>query len=1047
MKKKFELLLVLLFFYSFFFIRVDVVEAQTCSGSYSSSFSNVRKCGTNPLTGEPMCVSGSASTTSSCTWQGGQCLASMYSWEDCVISGGSCYEGWKYDGTTSSGCSVVSGPTATPGGPTPTPGGGGCCDYLSSVGFQGGVYLDQNRNSSPDEGAGGGTVPGTTIRADPNCSNCFQNWDMGTSCNSYSATTNERSPQGYAVSCLQPATGWLCGNNVNYGSASKNQNFTTNFWTRPNITCSIKRDDAGDVIVGSTHNFTVTKSGAGATGTTRRCYRLRGGGGWTCQNGSGPIMFTTIGIYDLIVDHIGGASGGQASGNPDADFNGGSTSFPGWIDCGGSDKIVVNVLPPPPPTFPPTPTRTRTPTPISVPTLPPPPSKPTITCQAYNASTGTTPVRVSWTNGIGLQVWDDTLVTWWWNGPAPSPITISSKDNMGAIPGIPTGRIAYARTTNDFVVFSANSSVTCPLPTITPTRTRTPTPIAATPTRTRTPTPPAAKSCTVNLTPVSASTDIGASTTFTATVTDVVGGSISDVTFTTSNVSVASVCAPGAVPCPAGSTTRIDMASPYTAAATGKAGGSANIGATVTVGGVSGICSDTSTLTVAGPTLTPTRTPTRTPTPIATATRTPTPLFTPTRTPTPVCVDTTAPPVPLTDPPAYGPTCIFDSTSDGVNYYRVGFSWSAVTDTGCSGMSATPYWSQISTSSIFSTVPDWLNGWTTGTSRASTAPAGIFAQGTTVYFHVRSRDAFNNQSAWSARVNRVVNAANCSGIPPTPTPTVTPTPTPAGPTNTPTPTRTPTPTPTPIPGGWYKLKDASFSKIGTYSNVIPGSVNKFKSGDPDDTSQARLIANTTNDPGVVVVPAPSAELRYQVSTKMWLNSGSYAYNTTLTPSSFISYVRSRKENRTITGFSGLAADNIYVYNGNLTVDELTAGQITNAAPILLIVTGGDITLNTTSNVFGVSGNSVALVTDGTLNIAPSMTELNGIFIANQVNFGTSATPLKIVGNVISETAAVPQTRDRTDGTRPSVFIVVRADMYLDLLPYFSTASYEWKQLQ
>ena len=115
---------------------------------------------------------------------------------------------------------------------------------------------------------------------------------------------------------------------------------------------------------------------------------------------------------------------------------------------------------------------------------------------------------------------------------------------------------------------------------------------------------------------------------------------------------------------------------------------------------------------------------------------------------------------------------------------------------------------------------------------------------------------------------------------------------------------------------------------------------------------------------------------------MWLNSGNYTYGTTFTPSSFISYVRSRKEHRTITGFSGLTADNIYVYNGNLTIDELTAGQITNAAPILLIVTGGDITLNTASNVFGVSGNSVALVTDGTLNIASAMTELNGIRIGD-----------------------------------------------------------------
>jgi len=82
-----------------------------------------------------------------------------------------------------------------------------------------------------------------------------------------------------------------------------------------------------------------------------------------------------------------------------------------------------------------------------------------------------------------------------------------------------------------------------------------------------------------------------------------------------------------------------------------------------------------------------------------------------------------------------------------------------------------------------------------------------------------------------------------------------------------------------------------------------------------------------------------------------------------------------------------------------------------------------------------------------LNIDPSMTELNGLFIANFVNFGNSASELKIVGNVISSNPANPLVRTRADSSRPSVFIVVRANMYLDLLPYFSIATYEWRQLR
>ena len=171
-----------------------------------------------------------------------------------------------------------------------------------------------------------------------------------------------------------------------------------------------------------------------------------------------------------------------------------------------------------------------------------------------------------------------------------------------------------------------------------------------------------------------------------------------------------------------------------------------------------------------------------------------------------------------------------------------------------------------------------------------------------------------------------------------------------------------------------------------------------------------------------------------------------------TPSSFIAYIRSRKEYHTIADFSGLTGPNIYLYNGALTISQTIEDALTNAAstgPVILVVTGGDVTIDTIDDIFGNSASPqpIAILTDATLNISPTMTELNGLFIATQVNFGTSAVPLKIVGNVVSKNPSDPATRDRVDDTRPSVFIVGQADMYLDLLPYLSTASYEWKQLQ
>ena len=256
-----------------------------------------------------------------------------------------------------------------------------------------------------------------------------------------------------------------------------------------------------------------------------------------------------------------------------------------------------------------------------------------------------------------------------------------------------------------------------------------------------------------------------------------------------------------------------------------------------------------------------------------------------------------------------------------------------------------------------------------------------------------------------------------------------------------------TPSPTPTPGPWYKLKDGSFTKKGAYTNQIPAVVSKY---DGYDTLQPFLIANTaTNDPGIVIISNPSASEK--PSEKDWINSGNYSYTAPFTPATFLSYIKSRKKYRTITdlnGFNGLTSG-IYIYNGTLTIDNTIAASLTNAVPILLVVTGGDVTIDTLSSVFGnPSPQSVAVLTDGILNIAPNMSELNGLFIADQIDFGNAANnPLKIVGNVISQNIAYPATRSRVDLTKPSVFIVVRPDMYLNLLPYFSTSTYEWKQLQ
>ena len=120
------------------------------------------------------------------------------------------------------------------------------------------------------------------------------------------------------------------------------------------------------------------------------------------------------------------------------------------------------------------------------------------------------------------------------------------------------------------------------------------------------------------------------------------------------------------------------------------------------------------------------------------------------------CADNAPPPVPV-------PTISFDP------FDKVVVEWNSVSEVGC-GLDSSPYWAQLSEFSSFVTIwptswPAWFNSWQSTTSQTSSAAC---TPGKTYYAHVRSRDATNNQSAWSSTVSIVCPAVS------TPTPTPTP---------------------------------------------------------------------------------------------------------------------------------------------------------------------------------------------------------------------------------------------------------------------------------
>jgi hypothetical protein len=79
-----------------------------------------------------------------------------------------------------------------------------------------------------------------------------------------------------------------------------------------------------------------------------------------------------------------------------------------------------------------------------------------------------------------------------------------------------------------------------------------------------------------------------------------------------------------------------------------------------------------------------------------------------------------------------------------------------------------------------------------------------------------------------------------------------------------------------------------------------------------------------------------------------------------------------------------------------------------------------------------------------ITFSSSVTTAAGIFIAQTIEY-QSTNGLKVLGNLISKTAVTLQSR--SDNTRPSLFIVFKPQMYLELLPYLSISKYDWQQLQ
>ncbi len=267
-------------------------------------------------------------------------------------------------------------------------------------------------------------------------------------------------------------------------------------------------------------------------------------------------------------------------------------------------------------------------------------------------------------------------------------------------------------------------------------------------------------------------------------------------------------------------------------------------------------------------------------------------------------------------------------------------------------------------------------------------------------------------------------------------------------------------------GSWYKLQNASFYKYGNVINPIPDEPIPY---DGDDTGECNDGLPPENPPapdacllrgdqaGSVIAEGFIDTLKKPVSFRSWKLgdvADPYIMSTPFSPAGFLSYIKARKE---YTRISGSLTGNIG--NGSIFVTDpgdytINNNNSMNSWPdTLVLIVDGNLTIDNVGKgvVFNNNEKEIAIIVTGTLNISSGLTQMNGIFIAQDVNFSynetTTTNPLKIVGGLVSYTESpCTDQRIRTDSESPSCFFVQDvAGYYIPLMKWLGTRSYQWTE--
>ena len=253
---------------------------------------------------------------------------------------------------------------------------------------------------------------------------------------------------------------------------------------------------------------------------------------------------------------------------------------------------------------------------------------------------------------------------------------------------------------------------------------------------------------------------------------------------------------------------------------------------------------------------------------------------------------------------------------------------------------------------------------------------------------------------------------------------------------------------------WYKVKNASFHKLGNLIDAVPDPDNAEAFDNEDDglcdqSDPSSITCMDINEPGVVTADGYIDTANAPISFRGWSGTN-YNFNNNIDPDAFLAYVLARKNYVQITDFNEMQSDIINYIQGDFTVDNNGFQGKTD----FVLVVDGNLTIDQ-SNTFNPSNKSMAFVVTGTLNIRSNVSAMNGIYIGNDVDFAsdipagsTTTNQLKVNGNLVSFTEGqCTDKRQRTDNDKPSCFFVHNiADHFLPLIDMLSIRTYAWEEL-